>query len=102
MSAPAANVEKSSVVKGSFLERGVRVYPDTLMPKLRRLKGDGIINVRFDQTQVLPVNPSPFRQSWIHLFFVATGNNHRTSCEARARWHRPTCVAIGLDTPATT
>ena len=58
MSAPAANVEKSSVVKGSFLERGVRVYPDTLMPKLRRLKGDGIINVRFDQTQVLPVNPS--------------------------------------------
>lgn len=30
-------------------------FTETLMPELRRLNGDGIINVRFHQTQVLPV-----------------------------------------------
>jgi len=29
-------------------------FTETLMPEVRRLNGDGIINVRFHQTQVLP------------------------------------------------
>ncbi|MDX2024410.1 MAG: hypothetical protein SF187_29480 [Deltaproteobacteria bacterium] len=39
-------------IVGTDIQTG---FNETLMPEIRRLNGDGIINVRFHQTQVLPV-----------------------------------------------
>jgi len=39
-------------VVGTDIQAG---FVETLMPEVRKLNGDGIINVRFHQTQVLPV-----------------------------------------------
>jgi hypothetical protein len=48
---------------GTDLEHGVR---DSLLPQVRSLDGDGIINVRFQQTQY----PLPTRILFAVLFFI--------------------------------